>query len=174
MARTKAPEFALGVMPIGTGEKPSADVIVDVLDRLHAKHQGYVTEEEILAEAQKSNSPIHSLFIWDDAEAAHRFRKGNAQVMMRSLRVKKGSKMVRAYYKLHDPNHDNRKVYMYVDDAMGRYETRIQVLQAQLMPLRRWASMYGAQLPGLRTTVEKLERKIQAEITAHESAGGAK
>ena len=45
------------------------------------------TPDALIKVAKAKTSPIHSLFNWDDAEAAHEFRLVQARVMVNSLQV---------------------------------------------------------------------------------------
>jgi hypothetical protein len=64
-----------------------AKIIGPVLESLAAEGNE-LTARGIVDIAHSTNSPLHPYFEWDDASAADQFRLGQAQIMMRSIRVK--------------------------------------------------------------------------------------
>ena len=62
------------------------------LNLLAKKHKGHLTPEVVIQAAKDPDSPLHSEFTWDDAEAAHRYRLVQARALIRSatLLVKTG------------------------------------------------------------------------------------
>jgi hypothetical protein len=63
-----------------------AQIIGPALEALAEKKE--LTAREVVDIARSSNSPLHPYFEWDDASAADQFRLGQAQTMMRAIRVK--------------------------------------------------------------------------------------
>ena len=57
----------------GYEQKVSAQIVGEHLKTLEAKH-GRVTRELLLDSAKDKESPVHSLFEWDDTKAAEKFR----------------------------------------------------------------------------------------------------
>lgn len=49
--------------------------------------RGKLTPDVVLEEASHEGSLFHDLFLWDDSEAAHRYRLTQARQLVRSLRV---------------------------------------------------------------------------------------
>jgi len=62
------------------------------LNLLAKKHKGHLTPEVVIQAAKDPDSPLHSEFTWDDAEAAHRYRLVQARALIRNatLLVKTG------------------------------------------------------------------------------------
>jgi hypothetical protein len=54
---------------------------------LAEKHGGYLAPETVVEAAADPNSVLHSRFVWDDTEAARRFRLVQAAVLLRQIRV---------------------------------------------------------------------------------------
>ena len=49
--------------------------------------KGRLTSENVVADAKKKTSPLHSEFDWDDASAAHHWRIEQAGQLIRSFKV---------------------------------------------------------------------------------------
>lgn len=52
-----------------------------------AKKHGAITSHMVLAEAQKKRSPLHQYFVWDDTEAAQKYRLIQAGELIRRIKV---------------------------------------------------------------------------------------
>src|SRR6185312_14777927 len=50
--------------------------------------QGQMTDATIVEVARSENSPLHPYFEWNDQKAAHYYRIGQAQEMVREIRVR--------------------------------------------------------------------------------------
>lgn len=55
--------------------------------RLKQKNQNTVSPKVMVDAARKPTNPMHSLFEWDDSEAAEKYRVSQAQHIMRALQV---------------------------------------------------------------------------------------
>ena len=68
-------------------------------------HQGRVTPEIVVEAARDPDSPLHSAFTWDDAQAAHEHRLAQARVLLRRVRVEieTGTRLIRVPYFTRDP-----------------------------------------------------------------------
>lgn len=66
--------------------KDDAQVIGPVLTEL--AEQGQMTDATIVEVARSANSPLHAYFEWDDQKAANYYRLGQAQEMVREIRVR--------------------------------------------------------------------------------------
>ena len=53
----------------------------EALIALAELHQGRITPEMVVDAARDPNSPLHSAFTWDDAQAAHEHRLAQARVL---------------------------------------------------------------------------------------------
>ena len=56
------------------GARVAAQVVGARLEQLRIAGDGELTPEVVIADARHSASPLHSLFEWDDTEAAHQYR----------------------------------------------------------------------------------------------------
>jgi hypothetical protein len=64
----------------------AADEYDEMTDLITA-NGGRVTAEQVLERAQDPTSPFHSHFVWDDTEAAHRYRLQQAGALIRKFKV---------------------------------------------------------------------------------------
>lgn len=60
--------------------------VVERIRQLENEH-GELTVETILKDAKKKSSPLHLYFQWDDARAAHEWRKEQARRLIREVRL---------------------------------------------------------------------------------------
>jgi hypothetical protein len=70
----------------GARFKVDPSIARDCLEEIRTK-KGAITAGDVVAEAKRKTSPIHSEFEWDDKKAAHEHRKERARCMIRSLVV---------------------------------------------------------------------------------------
>ena len=77
----------------------------EALIALAELHQGRITPEMVVDAARDPNSPLHSAFTWDDAQAAHEHRLAQARVLLRRVRVEveTGTRLIRVPYFTRDP-----------------------------------------------------------------------
>ena len=67
---------------------PSAMQVEVALDELNQAH-GHLTPDLVVQAAQYEQSPIHSIFEWDDGKAAHQHRLWQARRLIRSVRIER-------------------------------------------------------------------------------------
>lgn len=63
------------------------DSVRQILLKIYRRHKGHITPEHVVEEASDERSPLHDLFEWDDAAAAHQHRLDLAREVIRSVRV---------------------------------------------------------------------------------------
>src|SRR6185312_2039420 len=64
----------------------SNQIIVDTLRDLEQEN-GRLIPSDVVSAARDPESPLHSHFTWDDAEAAEQYRLDQARTLIRSVRV---------------------------------------------------------------------------------------
>jgi hypothetical protein len=69
--------LAKGVNPLVAAEE---------LRRLQSVY-GVITPEIIVNESKKSNSPLHSIFEWDNSKAAHNYRIQQARILLNNIQI---------------------------------------------------------------------------------------
>lgn len=80
---------------------------IERIRQLENEH-GELTVETILKDAKKRSSPLHDYFQWDDAKAAHEWRKEQARRLIRGVRlvIHESETKVRQVGYVRDPNKD--------------------------------------------------------------------
>lgn len=81
------------------------------LERLALEHDGKLTPDVVVAEANDPDSPLHRHFTWDDSEAAAKQRLHEARQLIRSVRVevKTETLTIAAPMFVRDPTADGRQ-----------------------------------------------------------------
>lgn len=61
----------------------------EVIERIKQleNENGELTTEVVIEDAKDENSPLHNYFQWDDAKAAHEWRKEQARRLIREVRL---------------------------------------------------------------------------------------
>lgn len=150
------------------GPRPTgidAQIAGEHIERLVAKHDEYLTAEEIVADARNAQSPLHKAFKWDDSEAADANRLDTARRVLVGLVVKtKERRKTRAFVFVHVPKH-SRKCYVPVRSAMAQPDLKQQVIEQAYKNLERWIANYGGSraLREVRKDVERLRRSIERQ-----------
>ncbi len=57
------------------------------IDNLREKHDGGVTPDQLIKQAKKKKSALHSMFEWDDKKAAHESRRTRAREILRGIKI---------------------------------------------------------------------------------------
>lgn len=70
----------------GFAYSTSADTVGKVLEKIE-KRDGKVTAKSFLAESKKKSSPTHSMFEWDDAKAANKYRLQQSAQIINQLEI---------------------------------------------------------------------------------------
>ena len=60
----------------------------DEIQRIADHHNGRITPEQVVESASHPTSPLHDLFEWDNKQAGHKYRLGQARAIIRSMTVK--------------------------------------------------------------------------------------
>ena len=114
------------------------------LDLLRAEHGGTVSPVQVLAFAKNKKTALHKLFIWDNTEAAERFRLLQAGAILRAYVIvpSEGKPAMRAYVSLASDRDNGRSgnigagVRRHIDDVMSDDILRAEYLRNALMDLR--------------------------------------
>jgi len=154
------------------GDDPDAQAIGDAIDALIDEKNEHVTGDEIVAAARKHDSPMRGCFTWDDAEAAHKWRKKEARNMIAMLVHEKDGKptRTRAFCYLHHPEHGGKKVLLSTRSALSRAGFREELKEQQLRALQRklqnWNAAVGGNksMRGLAKHVNRLMKQVEREL----------
>lgn len=126
------------------GASKDAKMVGEHIEMLRKKFKGELTPEDILADAQHDNSPLHSFFEWDDSAAAQQYRLQQARGLIRA---------VVAVYVSDDRPAVRQKAYVHVPErgaphyretthAMSQTKTRALVLDRAWNELKAWKARY--------------------------------
>ena len=131
-----------------------AQVIGPILNKLANENKS--TSNDIVLEAKKKRSPIHSFFEWDNDIAANEYRLEQARLMARSIVVKiqtaDGEKDIRAFHPIQVVR-DNKKSYLSIEIIKSNPEYAEQVIVEAKRQLRTWKDRYNI----YRETLNELE-----------------
>jgi len=143
----------------GSRVKGSAQEIGERLSKIRQQHQGRLTPEAVLDDASDEASPLHPAFVWDDTEAAHRFRIQQAGQIIRAVVVvvESAEKVgpVRAFVSVRQQD-DDAPSYTTIEHAMSDESLRTQVIAQALAEANEWKQRYK-QYGELAKIVEAIE-----------------
>jgi hypothetical protein len=114
------------------GARVPAQAVGERLEQLRATGAGELTPEAVVADASHSGSPLHPLFEWDEAEAAHQYRLVQARALIRAVVVRyraapgDGARSVVAFVNLKD---GDRQYYTATAVALSDPAQRAVVLR---------------------------------------------
>ena len=100
------------------------DLVKSELERIQAKHNGFLRPQDVVDAARSSKSPLHEYFEWNDSEAAQRYRLAQARALIRVAVVVEPTtaESVRAFVSLSSDR-----------NAAGGYRALAQVLSDEVM-----------------------------------------
>lgn len=113
------------------------------MERIRLVNAGALTQEAVLEQARSANSSLHPHFVWEDGEAAEKYRLGQAGELIRSITVdvsrsNLAEKPIRAFISVQRA--DGERSYTSTLVAMSDQELRGQVIKAawaELLAVRR-------------------------------------
>jgi len=154
------------------GPDVDPQIVGEFIEQLIDEKREHVTHEELIAAARKAESPIKPCFTFSDQDAADKWRKKEAGVLVRNLHTAKNDKptRTRAFVYVHHPEHGGKRVLLATRSAMARPEFREQVVEQAVRSLQRsltyWGYAYGgnASLRALAKDVERLKKKAEREL----------
>lgn len=121
----------------------SAQVAGEELERIRRSRNGNMIAADVLKEARKASSPLHSAFEWDDKKAAHHYRLSQAGELIRAVVViddsKPESAPVRAFVNVGE---NEERGYTSVVAAMSDTVMRAQVIARAWKELEDWRKRY--------------------------------
>lgn len=68
-------------------DKEEAQTIGEVIERLQTANDGAITAAMLLDSAKPVTSPIHDFFMWNDAQAGHLYRLGQARWYIKGIEI---------------------------------------------------------------------------------------
>lgn len=140
------------------------NVVGGVIESIEER-DGTVTPKALVDEARAENSPIHSMFTWNNEIAAERYRQQEARNVINCLSVKiikseDTPKIYKAFVNVSE--HKNEGTYINVTDAFDDDRTRAIVLNRALKELESFANKYQSleELQEVFTAINDVKEKI--------------
>jgi hypothetical protein len=145
-----------------------AQIAGEHLERLQSQKGGRLTPIDVVRDARRKSSPLHSAFEWDDRKAASIYREERARYILRSLVVVIATqepdsgdeeRPVRAFVNVEK---DSESFYTPTVTALSDEELRRQVLEDALRELHAWEQKYKdlKELVAVFTAAEKLRLEL--------------
>jgi len=134
-----------------------------ILGKFIEKHfpDGALTPSELLEAARPKKSEIHSLFDWDDTQAAEKYRLFQARNIIRCVVVEFKEKHVSAFHRVYV---EAEKKFEYVDLHVAQKSEDLwaQVVQKALAEAKSWSDRYETyrELEPIRQSIAETERKL--------------
>lgn len=129
--------------------KNDPQIVGEHLEFLRQRKGGYLSPEDVVADAKSKRSPLHKCFPWNDQLAAHQHRLDVARWMLRNLTVT--SVVVNQEIIQTDPqrvfvvvrNENEDEAFTSINDAMSKKHERIQLVKRAWAELQAWRRRYG-------------------------------
>jgi len=131
-------------------QQVDAATVAERLLMLHEQH-GNLTPEQVLADAKKKGSPLHTFFEWDDSTAAHEYRKWQARHLLGSIMVtveRSDGEPVNVRRFLHvemeqDTAPETQSRYLELHAVLSDDELRQQQIDLAMAELGKWAARWA-------------------------------
>lgn len=125
------------------GYSVDANIVGQEFEKIEKKY-GEVTRENVLESATPEDSPMHSIFEWDDSVAAHNYRLTQATKLILNLHCevetpKKEPIKVNAYYNVSENKSGS---FINVESAFSNPDTKEIVLKRALDELEAFKAKY--------------------------------
>jgi translation initiation factor 2 alpha subunit (eIF-2alpha) len=152
-------------------DKTEREVIENRLQNICDENHGRITPELTVLDAADKDSPLHSLFEWDNAKAGHQHRLDQARQLLRSVRIvtRVDSRKVVVPYYVRDPDAGDEQGYVPLLSLKSKEqqarETAIQEFKRAASALQRAKSI--AEVLNLNDDIEALIdqlRELQARV----------
>jgi len=138
-----------------------AQMVGSVLEDLGSATDGCLTPQQVVDHARNRDSPLHSLFEWDDSVAAEAYRREQAGAMMRAIQIHyevelERFEVVRA---LQNVTRDSVRVYVPTIRALQDDDLRRQIIDGAFRELEGWTFRYR-QYRELSKIIAEVERLL--------------
>jgi hypothetical protein len=120
------------------------DKIVEELEKIRQKNDGYLRPEDVIKEAQNIKNILHSHFEWDNKKAGQEYRLWQARQLISVCVVTIGNKTepIRAYVSLTTDRH-NGNGYRAMTEILTNTKLRSQMLAEALKELQIFKNKYN-------------------------------
>jgi hypothetical protein len=133
-----------------------AEVAGARLADLKIQHGRFVTDEEVVDDARREDSPLHPCFEWDDSKAADIHRRGQARNLINSVvevRIREGEPPREFIMNVHVTHPEKGSCYTSTVEAMGDDVYRVQIVEEAEKLLRGIVGRFRG-IPGLRVLMQ--------------------
>lgn len=118
------------------------------IERLLEEHHQQLGAADVVGAARSPLSPMHSIFEWDDTEAAKEYRLEQARRLLRHISVtiitpKGGEVTTRLTVTTETAGNPRKKHYTSTEYALSDPELRAEVLRTALMELTAFRRKYA-------------------------------
>ncbi|MDP2916749.1 MAG: hypothetical protein Q8O16_02335 [Dehalococcoidia bacterium] len=124
-------------------EPTRQEILLPEMERIRNEYGGALRAQDVVADAESENSPLHRYFTWDDTEAAYQHRLWQARQLISAVVVMLpyAKRSITAYVSLRD----DRRVGIYrpIVEVMSNADMRNQFLAEALDDLRTWERKYN-------------------------------
>lgn len=117
-----------------------AQVAYDTIHDLY--QQGKKTAKDLVDASRPEDAPLHSMFEWDDAVAAEKFREEQGRSIIRHIvevpeteEEKETRPVVRAFFQIDNASNDYEPTYVIMSDEEKR-KRLLQVAKAELQQFK--------------------------------------
>lgn len=148
-----------------SSHRTDAQSVGEELEAIRAASNGQIQPEDVLRKAADKGSAMHTIFEWDDTEAAHQYRIEQARGMIRAVRVEivrpnKEREYVRCYANVQ--NEDERE-YRAVEEILDNSSLRKQLLLEAIQQLKAFRERYKefTDAKGILLEIEKLQNQLE-------------
>lgn len=113
------------------------------LEKVRAKHSGYLRPKDVVAAARDKSNPLHDQFEWDDSKAGRAYRLQQAVMLIHQVTFlpADSDEPVRAYVSL-SSDRLARRGYRAMMDVLSDRVLRAQLLSDALAELKAFSSRY--------------------------------
>lgn len=150
----------------GMFRSQEVEAIVKELGELEKEH-GFLTNEIVLERAKMHGSTLHDLIEWNDKEAAHKYRKTQASLIMNGIVLQEigSSVQVPYFYKVALPDPANRGEITSGTVSIGNMEHHPDMLAEYLDRGRERLKRFRDRYAGIKEFAPVLEQINKVLIT---------
>lgn len=133
------------------------------------QRDGILTPQSVVQEARDSNSPLHSLFDWDNDSAGEKYRIWQARQVINHQKVTVKDREVRQYYSLRMVEGEEvMQSYVSIEQVLSNDSLYKQALGVAVRDLESWRKKYEelAELKGVISIKKLGQVKQQIETVA--------
>ena len=146
----------------GTRFAVRADAAGAAIEQIRRRNGGQVTPASVVDAARDPAHPLNPAFLWDDTEAAERYRQQQARMLINSIRVVVtggGVERRTAYVSVHV--REGGRAYLPTSVVLSDAEYRSQALAEAMAALNGWRERYR-HLTELSDVFEVIDRRAAA------------